>query len=159
MAIQVKWMQGAFGEFLFLLFLISVPSLESWSCALHCSTLELALYTTCLCSNVASMLVDFWLVRAVLLMDTGSAQRPLFHSSPTGERLNWGRDVQCVLPTLIQMFSALHPDASKVQEVFGQTLNWNLLTKAGNGFREKWSTNTKTPFLASGTNFLNCESL
>lgn len=56
-------------------------------------------------------------------MGKGSAQSSLFNSSPTGEELNWGRDVQCVLPTLIQMLSALDPDASKVEQVFRETLN------------------------------------
>lgn len=59
-------------------------------------------------------------------MGKGSAQSSLFNSSPTVEELNWGRDVQFVLPALIQMLSALDPDASKVEQVFRETLNRKL---------------------------------
>lgn len=70
-------------------------------------------------------------------MGKGSAQCSPFNSSPTGEELNWGRDVQCVLPTLVQMLSALDPAASKVQQVFRVTLNRNMQTKVCNRFRQK----------------------
>lgn len=116
-------------ECLFLLFLISVPSSESWSCALHCNTLELALISPVSAQMWPSYFhikVDLWLVRAMLLVGKAFSQSPLFDSNPAGEGLNWGRDVQCVLPTLIQMLSALDPGASKVQQMFRETLNKNL---------------------------------
>lgn len=62
----------------------------------------------------------------MLLVGKAFSQSRLFASSPAGKGLNWGRDVQCVLPTLIQMLSALDPGASKVQQMFRETLNKNL---------------------------------
>lgn len=81
-------------------------------------------------STILYIYVDFWPVRAVLLVGKGSAQCSPFNSSPTGEELNWGRDVQFVVPSLVQMLSfgsnALDPAASKVQQVFRVTLNRNM---------------------------------